>query len=176
MDNIDLFHSNEKEIAEILKKDGDILSKYDEDYFSMLHSVCLYGRTKNVKLIIDYIIENNKLEYINMQNKYGVAPLHLASQSGREECVEILINNGAFINIIDKHGETPLHYACRHNRSTCTLLLIERGANLNIQDECGNTPLHYAFLNRSRECIRTMCRNGADITIKNNEGYTPFTA
>ena len=40
-------------------------------------------------------------------------PLHVAAESGRIDCVDLLLKRGASPNVRDGlHGQTPLHEAC----------------------------------------------------------------
>ncbi len=41
---------------------------------------------------------------VNRANKEGATPLHVTSESGSREVVELLIENGADINAVDNAG------------------------------------------------------------------------
>ena len=52
--------------------------------------------------------------YKNIQKgNYGETPLSIASFSGREDVVRLLLDNGADVNKADKLGTTPLSIASR---------------------------------------------------------------
>lgn len=86
---------------------------------------------------------------VNIQDKYGCAPIHTVALHGtlREsnlDFAKLLIANGADINIKDKNGATLLHYALRdpEEKSTAMIeLLIDNGADASIKDSGGCTPL-----------------------------------
>jgi ankyrin repeat protein len=73
-------------------------------------------------------------------------PLHLASSSGREAIVRLLLDSGADINSKNYFGETSLHKACQGVRSKeIVKLLLERGVNLDCKDNFGKTALDIAM-------------------------------
>ena len=56
------------------------------------------------------IIENDP-EMVNIKDKEMNTPLHLASQTGKGEIAEFLLEKGADVNSVGKNGWTPLHAA-----------------------------------------------------------------
>lgn len=67
----------------------------------------LLGQEKIVRLLID---EGANLD---IQDKHGATPLHLAIKSKQDlwETINSLIGNGADIHIKDDNGNTALHLA-----------------------------------------------------------------
>lgn len=55
-------------------------------------------------------------------------PLHIAAEMGFDDCLLILIRNGARINFQDSSGDTALHKAARHGHIGCMKMLLEAGA------------------------------------------------
>lgn len=49
---------------------------------------------------------------IDIQNEQEKTPLHICSEYGKDEVVDILIDEGANIEVIDEDGNTPLHLVC----------------------------------------------------------------
>jgi ankyrin repeat protein len=47
-----------------------------------------------------------------MQNKYGQTPLHVASELGNMDLVQLLLDSGANVTVTNANGQTPLHLAC----------------------------------------------------------------
>lgn len=82
-------------------------------------------------------------EYVNMKNKLGFTPLHVAVQNDDDEGFEAakvsvwLIENGADVNAIDVNGDTSLHYAVMLNRFDLVETLMKRGADSSIQNNKG---------------------------------------
>lgn len=79
-------------------------------------------------------------DYVNMKNKLGFTPLHLAVQNDEDEGFEAakvcvwLIENGADPNAIDVNGDTALHYAVELERFDLVETLMKRGADSSIKN------------------------------------------
>ena len=48
---------------------------------------------------------------VHAKGKYQRTPLHLASDGGHSDVVQVLIKNGLDVNAKDNHQETPFHLA-----------------------------------------------------------------
>ena len=82
----------------------------------------------------------NSLEDVNMQDKYGWTPLHLAIRRGREEMVRFLIEEkNADIDIQDESGWTPLMEAIMDDFPSIVEYLVSKGADLSIANKRGAT-------------------------------------
>ncbi len=82
----------------------------------------------------------DSLEDVNVQDKYGWTPLHLAIRRGREDMVRYLVEEkGADINIQDNSGWTPLMEAIMDDFPSIAKYLVEQGADLDIANKRGAT-------------------------------------
>ena len=82
----------------------------------------------------------NSLDDVNLQDKYGWTPLHLAIRRGREEMVKFLVEDkGANINTQDEAGWTPLMEAIMDDFPNIVKYLVEKGADLSIANKRGAT-------------------------------------
>lgn len=71
--------------------------------------------------------------------------MHLASEAGHTEVVQILLENGGNANAQDQmNGETPLHLACEAGFSDIVQLLLDHGADTTIENVYKKQALHYA--------------------------------
>ncbi|KAF1790858.1 P-loop containing nucleoside triphosphate hydrolase [Phytophthora cactorum] len=89
-------------------------------------------------------------DYVNMKNKLGFTPLHLAVQNDEDEGFEAakvcvwLIENGADPNAIDVNGDTALHYAVELERFDLVETLMKRGADSSIKNLKGLSAVEIA--------------------------------
>ncbi len=79
---------------------------------------------------------------VNLQDKQGRTPLHLASQHREPMIAKVLIDSGADIEAKDNQGYTPLHYAMapRGGSDAACQLLIKHGALLTARANDGKLP------------------------------------
>ena len=111
------------------------LESYDEhnDLFELLEEVVY----KNDLELFDAMLESGM--DVNMQNKYGWTPLHIAIRRDRREMVEKLLEKGADINRVDGVGWTPLMEAIMDDMPELCEYLINKGADKTIANQRGAT-------------------------------------
>jgi ankyrin repeat protein len=80
---------------------------------------------------------------VSAQDKDGQTPLHLASQAGQLDVVDMLIARGADVSAQDKDGQTSLHlvflgnwdpYLDTSGQPEVARVLIERGTDVSVQN------------------------------------------
>jgi ankyrin repeat protein len=83
---------------------------------------------------------------VNMGNKDGLTPLHVAATMGDERFIKALLENGAGVNAVDNENNTPLHISIYYAAITpefswlyakAVSLLLEAGADINIKNDKG---------------------------------------
>jgi ankyrin repeat protein len=111
---------------------------------------------------------------INKKYKSERTLLHLASQSGHSEVVELLIEKGASVNVPDEYDQTPLHLASQSGHSEVVELLIEKGASVNVLDQDGENPLHIASQSGHSEVVKLLIEKGLDVNALNEYNRTPL--
>lgn len=94
---------------------------------------------------------------INVPDKDGNAPLHLAAMSGNSELVSLLLYNEAIIDILNKKMQTPLHLACNGGFEEILQQLMTAGADINAADCDQNTGLHLAVINCKNQLGLGVC-------------------
>lgn len=87
-------------------------------------------------------------------------PLHFAVINGSEDCIRMLVQQGADVNL--KDNSSALHKAVIYDKINHIKLLIELGADPNIQNNDRRTALHEAAINGRLECGHILLENGAD--------------
>ena len=104
-------------------------------------------------------------------------PVHLASEMGAIDSLEILLSAGFHWLSLDKQGRSPLH-ACTKldtmNSSLCVTLLCLQGGKqiLGIKDKNGNEAIHLSVLYNNFNVTKTLLEYGANINSPNKEGKT----
>jgi len=82
----------------------------------------------------------DSLESVDIQDKYGWTPLHLAIRRGREDMVHYLVEKKkADINIQDNSGWTPLVEAIMDDYPALVKYLVEKKTDLQIANNKGAT-------------------------------------
>jgi hypothetical protein len=77
-------------------------------------------------------------KFINTSDaQNGNVALHLASQNGHFEVVDLLLSRGAKLNPKNFNGNTPLHMAMEYGFENVATLLLQKGADPNITNDEG---------------------------------------
>jgi uncharacterized protein len=76
---------------------------------------------------------------VNLQNKYGWTPLHIAIRRGRRQMVAYLIEIGADIDKKDGAGWTPLMESIMDDMPEICKMLLDAGADTAIVNDRGAT-------------------------------------
>lgn len=123
---------------------------------------------------------------INMRNKYGDTPLHVAVQrtkwddSALQMLLLLLAAPNLDVDSCNQDKNTPFHYFCQKFDHPSMLgpfnRFIERGADVNAQNSFGETPMHKAIFNQSLKLgmVDLLWARGAQLEIKSQSGETPL--
>lgn len=132
--------------------------------------VCQKGDISCAKKMIDKGLD------INSRDKEGRTLLHIATQNGRTDIMDLLLTMGANINEEDYQGNTDLHYAILNNHiEAIEFLLGCPNININANDHQGNTSLHLAINKSNVEAVRLLLNNqGIDVNKFNNRHIAPL--
>ncbi|CAB0035966.1 unnamed protein product [Trichogramma brassicae] len=186
-----LFRNNKK-LVKLLLENGADPTIIDKDGWTTLHILC---EKKNdgdglAKTLFELIDGQRQLAQINVPNKSGSSPLHVAVHSCNRRMCEFLLKNGANPNQINGHGLTPLHIIsqkcfncdltverffkmCDKYQPTHMEIDSEK-VEVDMPDQKANTPLHFAMLYNNREATETLLRRGANPRARNWRGSTPL--
>ena len=111
--------------------------------------------------------------FINLQNKEGESPLHIAvANKNIEEC-KFFLEKGANANLQNCEGKTTLHVAAQQKNLEIIQLLLSHGADANICDSKGNTVLHLApGLEISKLVIEHMNEKQSNLSTRGNKAIS----
>lgn len=116
-------------------------------------------------------------------NQEGLTLLHFAAETGRQECVKILL----FYNCVDVNARdnsetplgplrtTPLHLAAAEGWPQIVVCLLEYGADIDAVTVNGWTPLHYMHITEKMssgkmESLAVLVGMGADVRARDADG------
>jgi ankyrin only family protein len=133
---------------------------------------------------------------VDMRDKHGNTPLHLAAQLGDLSCVQALTMALSVaelqecqlryspvaqtlpqeLDLLNFDGQAPIHLAAMGGHVEVIRALHWLGTDLNVCDgKGGRTPLHFAVeKNQARavECLINECKT--NLEVENYGGYTPY--
>ncbi|RAO66927.1 uncharacterized protein BHQ10_002939 [Talaromyces amestolkiae] len=117
-----------------------------------------------------------KAEDLDVQDKLGQRPLHLAAERGDEIAVSYLLHNGARVEAKAEDGEeqTALHRAAWGGSTPVVQLLLNAGSHVNTKDKFENIALHTAAEKGFESVATLLIENGADVDAKGWNHLTPL--
>jgi ankyrin repeat protein len=140
------------EIAKIVKmllENGADISATDNDGNNALMHALInikpYQSHQIIMQLLTNIIDNNKMNIINMQNKAGNNALILAIENFQDDIVEMLVDHDVNINVKNKAGNTALRFAMFYDNKRIVEMLLDRGVDITETDNDGNTALMFAI-------------------------------
>ena len=99
---------------------------------------------------------------LDLRDKEGRTPLHLASSRGNFKCAQLLVESGADKDAKSKDGRTALYRAAANGDRRMVEMLIDIGADPTIPDDRGRSAMDAA-------------RDKGHVSLLNNQGIQ-FTA
>ncbi|XP_062512426.1 ankycorbin-like, partial [Corticium candelabrum] len=136
-------------------------------------------------------------ESVNVADRHGDIPLHIAARNidietvqllvdcgadaacSKRDCPEVcvmLIAKGAQVNATDGNGDTSLQVACQKGNMKSADVLVENDGDCNVLNVCGETLLHLACKSRV-ECVELcdkLISHGVNPHIADREGNLPL--
>lgn len=144
---------------------GEIIEELSKEIEKENHDI------EYIKEIIYYGHFNiNSMWFDNENSDWNL--LLWASYLGKEDVIEILLDNNADPNIRDIDGRTPLMVATSNAKINVIKLLFNNPkTDVNISDRWGDTALIRAVDNGNKKVINTLLQNpNIDINIQNKDG------
>jgi len=133
-------------VKSLLAEHPNLLNQGDDYGFTALHNMMSEEQFEILQYLIDQGID------VNVQNKDGIAPLHLACWVKN---AEMLLVAGADVNLLDRGGRTPLHIHAAEGEQNHDIIrhLLIRGGDPNLKDHSGELPMDIA---KSRQDSRNI--------------------
>ena len=108
-----------------------------------------------------------------LKNTAGIYPLILASQQGRSDVLNFLIEQNAALDVVDEYGNNALWAACYAENSECIEALVDAGVDINHQNSAsGATALIFAASSSRETVVEQLLAAGADPYIKTHDDFT----
>ena len=130
----------------MLRDDPKIKDIPDEDGYTALHYLSIYANIDRLSGAMEQYLLRNDFD-INVKNKHGDTPLHLAAvYDNQQVCGQLVADARIKVNALNTLNYTPLHYAARYGRvKIVKLLLAHQDINPNLRNDAGFTPLQLAM-------------------------------
>ncbi len=107
------------------------------NYLGKIHNSDLISNLQENSTSLEIPNSNN----IEVQDKLGRTPLHLAAKAGDLSKINLLCDDyNANIEAQDNFGYTPIFFATQSGKLNVVSLVLYYGANINAQDMYGSTP------------------------------------
>jgi ankyrin repeat protein len=170
-------------LREILKFSPD-LSYQNADGDTALHLAVFlhrHGEKESDRIalrkLLDYAASKDQKSSLQLMNKRGYLPLHLACQNQYEGLFQMFHDSGNIpnINVRTKNEETPLILAAMQDHTRPIIrTLLRLGAEINSQDFAKQTALHHAAAQGLIDSVKMLAEHGASCTITDENGYQPW--
>lgn len=180
----------------LLDRDASPVNERQETGETPLHVACSSRHKEVVKRLLergaDYNAESSKTVNVPLgreadylvQSSFGKTPLHIASENGDVEIVNLLLLSGASIVVPDSLEDTPLHSAIDNGHVEVVVRLLDHahdaadvdlGVIINAPGSGGFTPLHLAVLRGHVHLAKLCLDRGANVHATDGLlGYTPM--
>lgn len=183
---LSMFH-NYKILGKLIKM-IDVDLKMTESAGGWTPLTLAAGRNTKRRYQTEILLLENGAD-VNLCNKYGESPLHLAcenehdstlqlllsdtadirscpphlgSENGEDDTIQLLLSYGADINLFSEYGHSPFHIACANGRDNIVRLLLETDASIiNLQSKFGVSPLNVAQENGHESTVALLLKQGA---------------
>ncbi len=116
---------------------------------------------------------------VNLPDKEGMTPLHLAINNKDVETVELLLKSGASADLNDRYGRSLLMYAASEGNEKIFDLFLKYHLHLDLdhKDKNGGTLLHYAARGGNLKTFQTLKKWMGEkmmVNVQDKNGRTPL--
>ncbi|MFA6302000.1 MAG: ankyrin repeat domain-containing protein [Legionella sp.] len=189
--------SNVSAVLEFTGKPEDVYLKYFEVAKAYLDNFIVWKPEDNTKVLAEFedmnaiqraaykgydvFLDSLKLptaDAFNLENEYGMTPLHLAALKGHLNTIKLLLSKGAQPIYANKSGQFPVYSALvmaisdtpELKKKKCEIfnLLIEKEDFLSAVDLSGETIMHLMALNGFDNLIKEVLKHRSQLAFNCN--------
>ena len=84
-------------------------------------------------LLLDY----GQCINVNVKDRQGRTPLHIATDKGEVEIAALFMRSGADVDVVDSEGNTALHLAARNDNANLVASILRRNPSLGLRNKRG---------------------------------------
>lgn len=145
--------------------------RQDERLWSAAGRGCLEELQEALRAVDD----GGPMAEVNSQSLHRRTALHIAASGGHSDCVEALLNLGAYVDARTDMGLTPLHLAAGRGYMEPTRLLLDAGADALAEAEDGSLSLHLAAAGGHALVVEMLLERGGErqLRARNRLGQRP---
>lgn len=138
---------------------------HDDRNNRLIHIACENDKDEIIDLLIGVKAD------LNIRNKEGNTPLHLAALKGNLNAMSSILKQGVDIKIRNLKGENALNYAIRNGDIRSVRLLYNNGVDIYSADKDGNVPIVYTikYAPNRKDIVEFLIERGSP-NKKNNDG------
>lgn len=116
--------------------------------------------------LLDYLLENGRLNEIDKIDSWGFRPFYWACQNGNIYVVQRLVKARVDVNARRRDGNiTALGIAASKAHLEVVRYLLEQGAEVDVQDEDYGTPLYIAAEEGSLPIVQQLLEHQANVNL-----------
>ncbi|XP_075049507.1 ankyrin repeat and death domain-containing protein 1B [Mixophyes fleayi] len=160
--------SSDLTMVQMLIKAGASQKATNEDGMNILH----FAAQNDKNDIVHYLLTELQLADLNIKDKKGREPFHLAAENGHINMINNLISLGLFTMEEDKDANTALHLAAANGHDAVVRALLVRWEEKDTPNVKGATPFYLAVEGGYESCADQLLQDGSDINTTTNDGYT----
>ncbi|CAB0041430.1 unnamed protein product [Trichogramma brassicae] len=158
-------------VIDLLLRGGADVNVSNAAGSTSLHIIC--DREQDGELAKQFfkIVDDKNLNLqVDVRDRSGNTPLHLALRSGNAIAAKLLLRRGASPNLANvEHGWTPLHIICQRCQEFMEKFFeinYERNQLVQVdsRDREGRTPLQLAVVNFTFNTVDVLLKHGADLS------------
>ncbi|VDI65761.1 Hypothetical predicted protein [Mytilus galloprovincialis] len=171
------FYEKKKDAKQVLKElDINCRTVEDDDKNSRGLSVStplIDSASGGYVDIVYFLIDTVKSE-VNNRDGEGRTALYKASEAGKTNVVQLLLEKNADVNQCDMYNESPLYVACKAKHCVIVDILLQNMASVSQCTTSTKSPLHEACAEGCNDIVELLLKTNVDVNRCDNDGDSPL--